>query len=106
MDESEFIEVANHVFSLVEDAIDCSDLDVETVREGNIITLECEEGDEIVINMHTPTAQLWMASRRGGLHFEYIDGQWISTRSKEEFWSALNRLLSTSLGRSITLQHQ
>ncbi len=32
--------------------------------------------------------ELWLASKLGGFHFKYIDGQWI-TAEKRNFWDHL-----------------
>ncbi len=101
MNESQFIEASEVLMSAVEDAVD--DLDVDTTRSGNVLTIEAENGEEVVINRHTPTGQVWLASRQGGLHFEFSDGVWKSTRDGTDFWRALNEALSFVCEEAVNL---
>lgn len=103
MDETKFFEAAERLFSRVEDAIDRNCDDVETLRQGHVLTLECDSGLQIVLNVHVPTRQVWMADRQGGLHFELAQNQWLSTRTKEDFWSALNKKLTVALAHPVSL---
>lgn len=90
MDETEFFAKSQELFSEIENRVESLEADAEVVVAGNVLTIECEAGD-IVINRHTPTRQIWLATRQGGLHFEREGTHWRSTRTKEDFWSALDK---------------
>ena len=93
--ESEFNELSEKLFSKIEDLVDKINLDIESNRAGNVLTLETESGDQIVINRHTPTEEVWLASRAGGSRFFYENGTWLSSKDrKTPFWSALSQALS------------
>lgn len=70
MTETEFLEASEALMQQVENAVDAAELDVECDRTGNVLTIEADSGEQIVINRHTPTQQMWLATRKGGLHFE------------------------------------
>ncbi len=104
--EAEFDELSEKLFSKIEDAVDELDLDVESSRAGNVLTLETESGEQIVINRHTPTFEVWLASRAGGSRFFYENGTWLSSKDKETtIWSSLSQALSYVLAQPVTLEN-
>ena len=103
MTETEFIEASDALMDAVEDAV--AELDIDTERAGNVLTLETDDGEQIVINRHTPTQQMWLASRRGGLHFSLEGERWGNTRGGEDFWGSLQATLSALLEEDVRL-HQ
>ena len=94
MTETEFLEACEALMQQVENAVDAAELDVECDRTGNVLTIEADSGEQIVINRHTPTQQMWLATRKGGLHFENSDGKWRNTRDGTTFESALQAALN------------
>ena len=95
MNETEFLEKSEELFSEIEDTIDASGEDIESLRTGNVLTLETEVGEEVVLNLHEPTQEVWVASRAGGSRFLYSEGKWISCRDrKTEITAELNRALN------------
>ena len=68
MTETEFVERAEALFAGIETALDAAGADVETDCSGNVLTIEADSGEEAAENLHTPTQQVWLASRKGGLH--------------------------------------
>lgn len=104
MTETEFVERAEALFAGIETALDAAGADVETDRSGNVLTIEADSGEEAVVNLHTPTQQVWLASRKGGLHFSYDNGRWISTRDGRDFWDALSEAVSFITGESVAVK--
>ncbi len=106
MTETEFLEASEALMQAVEDAVDACGLDLDCDRSGNVLTLEGDNGEQIVINRHTPTGQMWLATRKGGLHFENKDGRWLNTRDGTTFESALSEAVRFVCGpqASITLK--
>ena len=41
------------------------DLTSECDRSGNVLTIEADSGEQIVINRHTPTQQMWLCHAKG-----------------------------------------
>ena len=104
MTETEFVERAEALFAGIETALDAAGADVETDCSGNVLTIEADNGQEAVVNLHTPTQQVWLASRKGGLHFSYDNGRWISTRDGRDFWDALSEAVSFITGESVAVK--
>lgn len=93
MTETEFLEASEALMQSIEQAIDAAGLELDCDRSGNVLTIEADSGEQIVVNRHGPTQQMWLATRKGGLHFEAKDGQWINTRDGTNFRDALNEAL-------------
>ena len=83
MTETEFLEASEALMQQVENAVDAAELDVECDRTGNVLTIEADSGEQIVINRHTPTQQMWLATRK-----------WRNTRDGTTFESALQAALN------------
>ena len=98
MTETEFLEASEALMQQVENAIDAAGLDVECDRSGNVLTIEADSGEQIVINQ-----QMLRATRKGGLHFENVDGKWRNTRDATTFESALNVALSFVCEENVSL---
>lgn len=101
MTETEFLEASEALMQSVENAVDRAGLDVECDRSGNVLTIEADSGEQIVINRHGPTQQMWLASRKGGLHFENQNGRWVNTRDASTFECALNEALGFICGEPV-----
>jgi frataxin len=105
MDESAFETAAADAIRRVADRIDDEHADIIDVElRGGILTLEAEDGRQIVINKHTPNRQIWMASPVGGArHFVWNGTAWRSTRSQETLAEALAQDLRAITGVTIAL---
>lgn len=87
MTESEYNEMIDDVFYLLEMRLDEIDSDMDYETGGGVLTLEFENGSTMVFSRQPPTKQLWLATRSGGFHFEY-DPQaedWRNTRDQTLF---------------------
>ena len=71
MNESQFNELAEQTMLEIEEAIDASGADIDYDNAGDILTLEFDNGSQIIINKQTPLSQIWVAARSGGYHFDY-----------------------------------
>ena len=105
MTESEFLEASEALMDAVEDAVDAAGIDCDCERAGNVLTIEADSGDQVVVNRHTPTQQMWLACRRGGRHYEMKGGAWVDTRSGVDFWQGLEEALSFACGSAVALAH-
>ena len=103
MTETEFTELAESTLQRIQTAVEAVDDDLDVDRQGNVLTIEADSGEQIVINRHTPTQQMWLATRKGGLHFENVGGQWRNTRDATTFESALNVALSFVCEEDVSL---
>lgn len=89
MTESEFNELIDTLFSDLECRLDDIDSDMDYEASGGVLTLEFENGSTMVFSRQPPTRQLWLATRSGGFHFEYVPEiqDWRNTRDGSLFSS-------------------
>lgn len=78
MTDTEFHQLADDMFqaieTAIETAIDEQDADVDIDASGNVLQLEFVDGSKIVINKQEPLHEIWVATRFGGYHFGYVEG--------------------------------
>ena len=97
MNDSEFQELADHLYQKIEDCIEASGADVDYDQDGGLLTLEFENRSKLIINRQQPLHQIWLATAESGHHYDYKAGLWIDDRSGDEF---LNFLSSAILKQS------
>lgn len=103
MTETEFIELAESTLQRIQAAVEAAADEVDVDRQGNVLTIEFDDGFQIVINKQTPTQQLWLASLKGGHHYERSGDQWVDTCSSRTILQDLSALLTQKLGRNVEL---
>ena len=93
MTESEFHRVVDAVLARIESLAEVEDqLDVDL--EAGILTLTAQDESRIIVNRQTPNREIWVAARSGGFHFAFRGGRWADTRSGDELFAALSRLVA------------
>ena len=65
-------------------------IDIDASRTGGLLELAFPQGSKIVINTQPPLLELWLAARRGGYHFRFVEGRWLDTKSGAEFFELLS----------------
>ena len=103
MTETEFIEQAEKLMADIETALDVAGAEVECDRAGNVLTIEADSGDQVVVNLHTPTQQVWLASLKGGFHFSFENGLWKESRGRADFWTLLSEGISYITKEPVTV---
>jgi len=97
MTETEFHSAVDAVLARIENAVEASDtLDVDL--EAGILTVTCPDGTKVIVNRQTPNREIWVAARSGGFHFANRDGLWRDTRTSEELFASLARLIEAQSG--------
>lgn len=88
MERTEFEELAEEVLQGIIDAIENADsdavLDIDFLD--GVITLEFENGSQMVINRHGASQQIWLSSPHSGAsHFFYDEGEeaWLDSDENE-----------------------
>ena len=100
MTESEFHRAVDAVLARVEAAVEANDaLDVDL--EAGILTVTCPDGTRVIVNRQTPNREIWVAARSGGFHFSCREGAWRDTRSGEELFASLARVIALQAGENI-----
>lgn len=77
--------------------------DIDAARSGGMLTLSLPNGSQLIVNAQPPLHELWLAARRGGFHFRQAEGgQWLDTRSGEEFFALLSDCASEQAGAALS----
>lgn len=98
--ESEFHQAADAVLARIDAACAASErLDADL--EAGILTIECPDGSKVIVNRQAPNREIWVAAREGGFHYRFGEGAWRDTRSGEELFAALARILETQGGERV-----
>lgn len=98
MTESEFLDVSDAVFAQIEMALDDIEFDVDTLRAGNVLEIEFEDGSKVIVNRHAANQEIWLAARSGGYHYRLKDTQWINTRGDGELFADVAIAISAHAG--------
>ena len=108
MTETEFLDLAETTLTEIErkleNAADGANLDIECSRAGNVLEIELiDANSKIIVNSQAPMQEIWVAARSGGFHYKRGDDRWLDTRSGEELFAALERLVAEQSGCAIRL---
>ncbi|RZI82111.1 MAG: iron donor protein CyaY [Rubrivivax sp.] len=77
--------------------------DIDTARSGGMLTLTLPNRSQLIVNAQPPLHELWLAAKRGGFHFRQAgDGQWLDTRTGEEFFKLLSACASEQAGVALS----
>lgn len=102
MNDSEFHEVVettlDQIEEYIENLMDVLDLDADSSRSGNVLTLDFEENGKIILNSQVANHELWVAAKSGGFHYAWKNGGWVNTRTDAVFESHFVEVLSGQLG--------
>lgn len=104
MNETEFLQYSDRVFAHIEDEIELGGWDLDCQTQGNVLTIEADDGNQIIVNRHAPNQELWIAAKSGGYHFAYKNGQWLSARDNSEFFAVLSDALSAAVGERVIVK--
>jgi CyaY protein len=100
MTESDFHRAVDAALARVEAALEEHDeLDVDL--EGGVLTVTCPDKSRIIVNRQTPNREIWVAARSGGFHFASREGAWRDTRSGDELFASLARLIEQQAGARV-----
>lgn len=100
MNESDFHRAVDEVLARIEGSLEDSDsLDVDL--EAGILTVTCPDRSRVIVNRQTPNREIWVAARSGGFHFAWREGAWRDTRSGEELFASLARVLAAQGGEEV-----
>ena len=82
MTETEFNNIVDATYQLIEDAVDAAEQDLDYENSGGVLTVDCENGSSLIFSRQLATSELWLASRSGGYHYCYDEAAqcWRSTR--------------------------
>lgn len=88
MNIAQFHQQVEQTWQRIEEKIDDEGLSVDTEIQGAVCTLTFDDGSQIIINKQEAMLELWLASKLGGFHFAYKEGEWV-TQEGRSFWGHL-----------------
>jgi CyaY protein len=95
--ETKFAGLASAALGRIEAALEAAGIDVERQGDG-ILEIEFDDDSKMVINRHNVAREIWVAARTGGFHFRLDGDAWVDTRSGEDLFSMLERLVTQQAG--------
>lgn len=104
MNTAEFNDKVEDIISDIEDALDTCDVDLDWDLVGGVLTIECENGSQVIINRQEPTLQIWVAARSGGYHFDYDSEGDCWMQDELGLLDLLNQALSEQSGEAVSLK--
>ncbi|WP_373778060.1 iron donor protein CyaY [Glaesserella sp.] len=93
MNLAEFHQEIEQVWAQIEEQLEQQDCDVDCESQGAVFTITFDDDSQIVINKQEAMLELWLASKLGGFHFAYRDGEWLSSEGRS-FWSHLEEAVA------------
>lgn len=93
---AEFYNLVNHFLENLYNKLDQrygDKADVDLVD--GVLKLTLDSGQQIIINRHLASEELWMSSPiSGGSHYKPHSDEWLDTKSNESFTETLNKDLA------------
>lgn len=102
MNVAEFHQEIEKVWEEIEEQLDVQGCDVDCETQGAVFTLTFDDESQIVINKQEAMLELWLASKLGGFHFAYRDGDWVSAEGRS-FWAHLEEAVARH-GETLTFR--
>ena len=103
MNETDFHRAVDAVLARIEGAVEAVDaLDVDL--ESGILTITCPDASRIIVNRQTPNREIWVAARSGGFHFTLREEKWRDTRSGDELFASLARIIALQAGARVDFE--
>ena len=100
MTESDFHAAVDAVLARIEAAVEASDA-LDCDLEEGVLTVLCPDASRIIVNRQTPNREIWVAARSGGFHFRFEGGEWRDTRSGDELFASLRRVVAAQSGAQL-----
>jgi CyaY protein len=108
MTETEFHKRVHAILETIETYADewyeRLDVDVDTKREANVLSLLFDNRVPVVINSQAPMQEIWVAAPSGGFHYRFDGQQWNDTRGGLVLHEALSQIFSDATGHPIKVQ--
>lgn len=102
MNSSQYHQQVDEQWQAIQDGIDDSGADIDYELHGNVLTLEFADRSQIIINRQEPMQEIWLASKSGGFHFRYLDGQWLCSKTGIEFGALVRQECSKQAGEVVS----
>ncbi len=97
MTESEFHRAVDGVLARIEASVE-NEAGLDVDLESGILAITFADDTRVIVNRQTPNREIWVAARSGGFHFASREGEWRDTRSGEELFASLARVIESQGG--------
>ncbi len=104
MSENEFLDLVDRTLDQLEDALEATGQDLDCRREGHVLTVEFENGLQMVLNAQAPFRELWLASKQGAYHFKRLPTHWADNRTEANLNAVLSKDVSALTGQGTIFQ--
>src|SRR3970282_492330 len=105
MNDTDLEKPADQALARVEPALEESGLEADIqLKDGGVLEIEFEDGSKLIVNRHRPAREIWVAARSGGFPFRGDGPAWRASRSGDELFAALSRLVSLQSGQPVLLR--
>src|SRR5258706_1939327 len=101
MTETEFNTRVDGILLSIEHSLEQNETDIDFESNGGILEMSFVDGSKIIVNRQTPNREIWVAARSGGFHFAWRDGAWRDTRSGDELFASLARIIASQAGANV-----
>jgi CyaY protein len=103
MTESEFNDLVDDTFAIIEDAVDNCETDIDSEESGGVLTLTCANGSAIIFSRQAASRELWVAARSGGFHFIFRNGQWYCPKYDKSLRAMFSEITQEQANEAIDL---
>lgn len=107
MTESEFEDRVSKILDVIEaqsdDWFERLDVDVDSKREANVLSLLFDNKTPVVINSQAPMQEIWVAAPTGGFHYRFDGQKWVDTRGGLDLQAALTEIFTQATGHAVTV---
>ncbi len=95
---------------LLESLLDClesaealEDVDIDLID--GVMTIEFEDGAQIIVNRQSSAGQIWLASPLGPAHFNFDEASndWLDDKTSVSLKTTMEQAFSKKLGQAIQL---
>ena len=98
MQDNEYQALSEQLLEKIEDLLEQTEGEIDFDRNGVVLTLEFDDGTEMVINKQAPMQEIWLASRLGAHHFSWQGSEWQDTRTQTEFFKLMKTVIKQLSG--------
>ena len=107
MENKEYFARVSELFVRVEEKLDEfeDEIDYDPTPDKLMVTFE-HNSEKIVINTQRAIKEIWLAGNSRGWHFQFLQEKdiWFANAEQEEFYQCLAKLLSETLGTSVSFE--
>ena len=102
MTDTEYLDLADTVLAHIEQCCDRindnTDADIDSQRNGGVVTLVFRNQSQIVVNLQKPLHEIWLEAKSGGFHYKHNGSDWRCTKNETELLADLSRYASEQAG--------